>query len=479
MKKNFGIIILLLALITILLAQTDFEAWKTQQQQQIQQFKNDQDKQFAEFLESSWKAFKVFTGEKQDETPKPQEVPKVELKKPKELPQKNKIKDLKLPPLPQVEAVEEILALPELESGREIELDFFRKKFILKYNDELEIDLTKPINNKKIAEYWKKMSNKEYEPILKQIKFFSEQTGVNDWGFTLLLYEAGELLYQDENLATLFTWFMLTQAGYNSKVGYNENSIKLLLASDHVFYGKPYLMVDKQRFYAVSLQTKESKQKDLYTYEGNHAEAKEVMSLFLHAAPNFSDNLNEKVVEFSYKDKNYQIKLYYNPENIRYYDLYPETNLEIYFTSPMKKKVEYQLLQQLGKLVEGKSEAEAANMLLRFVQTGFKYETDNQQFGREKAFFPEEVIYYPACDCEDRSVFYSYLIKKILSLEVIGLDYPGHVATAVNFSEKIAGDSISYKGKQYVVCDPTYINADLGMAMPEFKNIKPKIIEIN
>jgi len=61
-------------------------------------------------------------------------------------------------------------------------------------------------------------------------------------------------------------------------------------------------------------------------------------------------------------------------------------------------------------------------------------------------------------------------------LEVIGLNYHGHVATAVRFNESISGDSIIYGGKLYVVTDPTYINASVGMTMPTFEQYKPTVI---
>ena len=43
---------------------------------------------------------------------------------------------------------------------------------------------------------------------------------------------------------------------------------------------------------------------------------------------------------------------------------------------------------------------ETLNQLLLWVQTGFRYQTDGEQFGYEKPFFIEETLYYPACDCE-------------------------------------------------------------------------------
>jgi hypothetical protein len=61
-------------------------------------------------------------------------------------------------------------------------------------------------------------------------------------------------------------------------------------------------------------------------------------------------------------------------------------------------------------------------------------------------------------------------------LEVVGLDYPNHVATAVHFHSEIPGKAVTFRGKRFVICDPTYVNADAGMEMPDFKDITPKVI---
>jgi hypothetical protein len=110
------------------------------------------------------------------------------------------------------------------------------------------------------------------------------------------------------------------------------------------------------------------------------------------------------------------------------------------------------------------------------VQTAFEYKTDPEQFGREKPLFPDETLFYPFSDCEDRAILFAYLVRHMLGLDVVALDYPGHIATAVMFSTDIAGDSIVFHGKKYIICDPTYVNADVGASMPEFKNVKPNVI---
>ena len=122
-------------------------------------------------------------------------------------------------------------------------------------------------------------------------------------------------------------------------------------------------------------------------------------------------------------------------------------------------------------------QAEAANILIDFVQTAFQYQTDDEQFGYEKPFFVDEVFYYPYCDCEDRSILYSYLVRTLMGLDVVLLDYPNHIATAVCFDENVSGDYLMVEGKKYVVCDPTYIGASIGNAMPQYRDVAAKVLK--
>lgn len=162
---------------------------------------------------------------------------------------------------------------------------------------------------------------------------------------------------------------------------------------------------------------------------------------------------------------------------IDFYRTYPQCDYSVYFNATINNKVSSELLNTLSSYIKGKSEIEAANILINFVQTGFQYATDNEQFGYEKPFFVEELFYYPYCDCEDRSILYSYLIKNLLGLDVVLLDYPNHIATAVRFNENINGDYVIVNGQKYTVCDPTYIGANIGMTMPTYKNVSAKVLK--
>jgi hypothetical protein len=152
------------------------------------------------------------------------------------------------------------------------------------------------------------------------------------------------------------------------------------------------------------------------------------------------------------------------------------THWAMYANAPLAHGIKEELYPKLREAIQGKTQNEAANMLLNFVQTAFVYEYDEKVWGKDRAFFAEESLYYPYCDCEDRSILFSRLVRDLLGLKVLLVYYPGHLATAVCFTDNVTGDYISLNNQKYVVCDPTYIGAPVGATMPDMDNGKAKVI---
>lgn len=90
--------------------------------------------------------------------------------------------------------------------------------------------------------------------------------------------------------------------------------------------------------------------------------------------------------------------------------------------------------------------------------------------------FSEESLFYPYCDCEDRSILYTRLVRDLLGLRSILVLYPGHLACAVQFKEQIEGDYVSLSGNRFTITDPTYIGAKVGRAMPDMDNKTATVI---
>jgi hypothetical protein len=188
-------------------------------------------------------------------------------------------------------------------------------------------------------------------------------------------------------------------------------------------------------------------------------------------------NIENRELKFKYDDKIYKITTKYSKDLVEFYKTFPQSQYDVYFDNKKSPLLANSILVELKQIIKNKSEYEAVNMILRFVQTSFKYKTDQDQFDYEKVFFPEETLYYPYSDCEDRSIMFSYLVESILGLDVVGIKYDGHLSAAVHFSTKIKGTNFVHKNKIYTMTDPTYINANIGQIMPDYKNANFTIIE--
>ena len=138
----------------------------------------------------------------------------------------------------------------------------------------------------------------------------------------------------------------------------------------------------------------------------------------------------------------------------------------------MKETLYPQLLDVIG----GLSDYEAVDRLCNWVQTAFEYEYDDKVWGADRAFFADETLYYPYCDCEDRSILLTRVVRDLLGLRCALVYYPGHLATAIALGEDAKGDYIRMGGEKFLVCDPTYINAPIGRTIPGMDNQRASVM---
>ena len=369
------------------------------------------------------------------------------------------------------------VAVAALPKGQLLDVEFYGQRLRFTYDPAFRVKLTSRIDGKAISDHWSVLSLAGYEPLLKQLDAQRAPLQLNDWGYALLTHKVAQAIYPGaQNEQALFTWFVMTKAGFRARIAYDTARVYLLMPAQQQIYAAAYFTFDNQRYYALGFDGSKHKLDRVFTYDGQYPGASKALDMRLDKSLNTSRQDQFKTVAFNYNGSNYHVKVDTDDQTIAWLQTYPQLDINLYFSADVNRATASPLLQQLKPMVQGKSEQDAVNLLLRFVQTAFPYKTDEQQFGIENYLFPEETLYYPYSDCEDRSVFFAWLVRNLVGLDVVGLDYPGHVATAVRFNENVVGDSISYNGKRYVISDPTYINARAGMAMPDFRKVQPKVI---
>lgn len=501
MKPFYKILIiafLLPATIKFSYSQT-FDEYKKQEKQKLDKFHKQQekeiakmskkfdeyikknDKDFADYLKKEWKEFNVFKGIEKEKQPKPDIIPVY--KKEKNIRQepikiasitpkiKEKLKQEKKAILPYIQKSE-----PLNFSKRNSSFEFYGQKISYDYDNKIEIKSPSVINENSISKWWAEASKTNYNSLINNMLKLKSEMSLNDYAYYLLLKKTTEdIAVNDENEAKLLHWFLMLRSGYQTKIAYKNNKIIMLLPSENTLFGVRFLYVNNIKYYIMDKVDDNT----ISTYNDNLTDAGRLINFNIYQPLNIGNNTKTKTFSFNFKEKNYKIGVDINENNISFYKDYPNTDLNIFFNSAVSWQTKESLANSLKPVINKMGENEAANFLLSFVQKSFKYKTDQEQFGHEKFFFPEEVLYYPYSDCEDRSVLYTYLVKELLNLDIIGLEYPGHVATAINFNKNINGDYIVYCDKKYIIADPTFINAPIGLTMPQVKNKKAQVIAVN
>ncbi|MEJ2542550.1 MAG: hypothetical protein P8Y99_00635 [Calditrichaceae bacterium] len=472
------IAVILFAAFSIALAQDDYQEWLKKEKAGYQNFLDKEDKAFADFLKKEWKAFQSFQGIKFDEKPKPVTIPTAKPEdKPAPPPDKvipaPEIKIPEQPPKPKPKPKPVVNKTTNL-----MTVDFYGAPVSVNYKKDFEFSLATPVNNEVISKAWETMAASKYKVLLEQIEENKKQLEINDWGYlTLVDLFAKKLFPNSKNEQNLFSWFIVSKSGYDTKVAYMDNTIYFLVPSENIIFANRYVTLDNKKYYFISMDNPVELNGQIYTYTGQYKGADRIISMRLTKIPILKNKINTKNLSFNYNGKKYTIPVQYDHDIIDYLKNYPQTELPVYFDAAVSEYAIQSLIRAIEPKLQGMSELEAVNFLLRFVQTAFDYKTDDQQFGKEKYLMMEETLHYPSSDCEDRSILFSYLVKKLLNLHVVGLDYPGHIATAVKFKSDLSGDRVNYDGQTYIICDPTYINANAGMAMPQFKEVDPKVIQ--
>lgn len=482
---------------------TEFEKWKKQQQQEFQEYQDQFDKEFIEMLEKTWEEVGINKGSDFYRERKPADIPEApdkpvvtENTNIDDTPIRERI-NINLDDLPEPESItipERKKQEQELNLYADIplidgSLNFFSETIPIQYPARLR-KLFSPgsyqstkIDNDKIADFWDEVSRIDHTPIINYLNGIRRDFTLNDWGYLLLVNNFSENVYGRHNhkLVNLYNWFLLTRAGYKVRVGYDQHDVYLLFAVQHKVFNTQYYTLDGEAFYIINLDDSQLNPSSIFTYSGNHQGQNKRIDLSIDALPRFSqtNQTEKKKLEFTYRDSLYSIPVTIDKNLIDYFEHYPVTELPLFFNASLTAASKQHLYKVLAPAIEEMNEVEAVNFLLRFVQKAFAYKTDQLQFNREKYMLPEETLYYPYSDCDDRAILFSNLVRDLTGLEVVGLRYSQHLATGVAFENSVVqGDSHTRFGKKYYVADPTYVNAPVGLTMSRYQSETPEIISL-
>ena len=459
----------------------EYDNFRRQAKERYEGFREQANREYADFVRRAWQEYQAGPA-----IPKPKEKEVPPLVKPKD---DSTTAPLKSNP---VKIEQQIIEVPEtapqpapVSPIKEQQGQQTKTAEFLFYGTPMQVRLPEgklfalnAVTAEATADAWRQLASSDYDNTIRDCLALRMKHRLGDWAYLQMLDSFAKSSISDENKATLLMAYIYQQSGYAMRLASAAGRLRMLFGTRHQIFGKSYFMISGERYYPYGAEVSQ-----LTVCDVGYPQEK-MLSLQMTEPMDLGARMSEERVLTSEAYADMAVSVSVNQNLTDFYTDYPASMLDnnqmtrwaMYANAPLETQVSAALLPVLKEKLSGLSEKEAVERLLNWVQTAFQYEYDENVWGHDRAFFAEETLYYPYCDCEDRSILLSRLVRDLLGLKVILVYYPGHLAMAVGFNEDVAGDYILLDGKRYVVCDPTYINAPVGMTMPNMDNQTAKVI---
>lgn len=374
---------------------------------------------------------------------------------------------------------------------QEFEFTFFGTPLKVRIDERSKFKLkSTTANNKVVTEAIKQIIKDKYlSTTLDDCLKIRDEYYLCDWAYLQMLDKLCTDFFGGKcNEATLLAGYLYSQSGYKMRFGCSADlsTLFILFACDQVVNGLGYHTTYEehikkyQTYYIFNYDKKESFYYCDYIFPKEKA-----MSLYIKETPAFDKDIKE----YEHISKIHKVVINYsvNKNLIDFYNTYPipSTNgdpytIWSYYTlTPLSDEAKATIYPTIKKHTNGMKDVEAVNIILDLIQS-YHYEYDDDVWGHNRAFFPDETLFYPACDCEDRAILFARVVNDLLGLETALIYYPNHLAAAVRFKEDVKGDYILKNGVKYTVCDPTIMwQPHAGIVMDQFRGRQATLLLLN
>lgn len=388
-----------------------------------------------------------------------------------------------------------------------VDVSFYSEILQIDYDSQMDVDFQESDSpsDAVFQKFYYEMNNANYLMILANLFYYKKELNLNDWFYYLLIRQSAETIFSHRSdvYKTLFCWFLLQKSGYVVQLAYAEKDVSISVFTTDKTYELPStqdypVMIEvvsekgtslQKGYYAdISIKKSGSKKDTPFAKIAmmpfrivtppNSLKGRP-FSFLLDRIPTFNKNETEsRKLTFIHDKVLKQIDVNINKTAIYAMYGYPELSVEGHTHTPFSPEVNETLIAQLRQMIEGKSDTQAARLLLSFTRQAMKYQTDRIAYSRDNlTLFAEETLFYKYSDCEDRSILFYQLVRDLLALDVVLVRFPEHVTVGVLF-DKPYGKTFEQNNKQYTICDPTGPGNDLDIGeVPEvFKNVQPTLM---
>ena len=421
--------------------------------------------------------------------PEPQAQKKAEEKKPVEMTVQEVIKPEPVTPQP------EPLAEVKEETFRQnnyMKFEVFGTECKVRIGENCRFKL-KDVSSDAVADVIaEEFPKPQYDNMLYDCLQERKRHDFSDWAYYQMLLTLTRKFYgEGTNEAVLAQAFLYSQSGYKMRLAHDDSHLYMLAATRHFIYNKLFFSMDGDWYFML-----DGKQSEKLSICQASFPKESSLSLQISAAQRLAMNPSNERTLTSRKNPDFSFTIHSNKNYIDFLGTYPSstvnnnfmTRWSMYANCPLDENIREQLYPQMKAKLQGKTELQQVQELLWWMHGNvdlegviqdancFLYRYDEDVWGVDRAFFGEETLFYPYCDCEDRSILLSHFVRDVVGLDVVLVYYPGHLAMAVHFDEPVEGDYVMCDGRKFVIVDPTYIGSRVGETMPMVANEPTTVI---
>lgn len=432
---------------------------------------------YDKFLGEAWDSYNKFKADQRFTDPKPKEAPTVA--QPRRQPQP----ETKEKPQPRPETFPAAKPRTDVPSAPVSDIpDADRTSHTFPfYSVEFRITDKKLSIDKKLkspndfAKQWRDFVSSDAKSLIPEFRRIADENSLNDYlTFEMIRsYVDSRYAYAHPTSRVALEHYLLANMGYDVRIALDDDSTPLLLVPfRQKIYARPFLMFTGRRYYVFEPRgTRLNPDTSIRTCKlPTDEDCGRPMDLCLSGL-----NIPEKMKDFHLSYGGIELNGQVNENIFPILYRYPQMDIADFAQSTVSPSLRADLVSQLKDQLAEMPQQAAVDKLLQFSQKAFEYATDTDFHGFEKPYFIEEILFYPKCDCEDRSIFYTYMLWNVLGVENHLIAYPGHESVAVNLKTPIEGTGYDYEGKHFYISDPTFIGAKSGMCMTRYVKTKPEI----
>ena len=308
-----------------------------------------------------------------------------------------------------------------------------------------------------------------------------KELNLSDWAYVKMLDRFAVASLDSTNEAVLLMYSLLTQSGYGALINAVHGKLLLSYQSEAVVFYKTYFFYNGNFFYSYGDSI------DIENAFIRVAKVGKPINFRYQGDMKLAQNLSKPRTIKSIVDTTFTFTIQVNKNLVDYYGDMPTVYYDGNFMTrwstianyPLEQQLKTTLVAQMKQKVDGLSQRDAVQKILSWThgkvdinrknpnQDCFLYAYDEAIWGYDRNFYPEESLYYQYNDSEDRAILFSRLVRDVVGLDVVLVYYPGHLSTAVCFTEgEVKGDFLMFDNRKFIICDPTYIGSFVGEEMP-------------